>query len=74
MSKKSKKSLPPASSFGLFRPGELIPLKGVWFRVAQVETGLLILTADSLTGQGKALLEDLQMKIQLAKEMHGAGM
>ncbi len=49
---------------GDFRPGEIIPLKGLNFQVAHVERGVLILELKSFSGRGLEALARIQAQMQ----------
>jgi hypothetical protein len=52
----------PERVLGAFRPGESLPIKGCWLKVAAVEPGILVLTLTGYTKAGLELLEQLKAR------------
>lgn len=60
----TKKSTFRLGTPGDFRPGEILPLKGLNFQVAHVEKGVLILELKGFTGAGLRAMAKLKAEFE----------
>lgn len=66
MAKKTRYApeIPPEKLvMGVFTPGENIPLKSCWFKVAHVEDGVLVLALDGYTKRGIEIIAHLRAQL-----------